>query len=101
MARFLVTYHGGGMPSDPAEASQAVAAFGEWLGRAGNAVVDPGAPLRPAARVANGSPLPEVAIGGYSVIEAASVDQAVEVLKSHPFVARGGTLQVFEAVPPA
>lgn len=98
MAKFLVTYHGGGMPSDPAQAQQAVKAFGDWLARAGKAVVDPGAPVREVAQV--GKHLPAAGIGGYSVIEAASKDEAVEVLKSHPFVARGGTLQVHEAVAP-
>ena len=98
MSRFLVTYHGGGMPSDPAQAAQAQAAFGGWVSRAGKAIIDPGAPLRSATQVANGSPSPEVTIGGYSVIEAESIDEAVEVLRSHPFVARGGTLQLHEAV---
>ena len=98
MAKFLVTYFGGGMPSNPAEAAAAVEAFGQWLGRAGNAVVDPGAPLKPGRQVAKGAPAPKVSIGGYSVIEADDLDAAIEVLKSHPFVARGGTLQVDEAL---
>jgi hypothetical protein len=98
VSRFLVTYHGSGMPSDPAQAEQARAAFGEWLARAGAAVADPGAPLRSGTRVSNGAPTPQVAIGGYSVIEAANLEEAVQVLSSHPFVARGGTLQVDEAV---
>lgn len=98
MSRFLVTYYGSGMPSDPAQAAQARAAFGEWLAKTGEAVVDPGAPLKPATQIANGAPAPTVAIGGYSVIEAADLNAAMEILKSHPFVARGGTLQVDEAV---
>ena len=98
MSKFLVTYYGGGMPADPAQAELAKVAFGEWLVRAGNAVIDPGAPLRPATQVSNGAPAPQVAIGGYSVIEAASIEQATEILSSHPFVARGGTLQVDEAM---
>lgn len=100
MAKFLVTYHGGGMPSDPAQAAQAVKAFGDWLAKAGKAVVDPGAPVRAVAQLPSGKNMPDPGIGGYSVIEAASKDEAVEVLKSHPFVARGGTLQVHEAVAP-
>ncbi|HEY6875419.1 MAG TPA: YciI family protein [Candidatus Dormibacteraeota bacterium] len=98
MAKFLVTYFGGGMPSNPAEAAAAVEAFGQWLGRAGRAVVDPGAPLKPGSQVAKGTAAPKVTIGGYSVIEADDLDAALEVLKSHPFVARGGTLQVDEAL---
>ncbi|HVH64105.1 MAG TPA: YciI family protein [Candidatus Dormibacteraeota bacterium] len=98
MSKFLVTYFGGGRPATPEQAEQVKAAFGQWLDKAGKAVVDPGAPLQTATQVANGHPHPRVEIGGYSVIEAPSLDEAVAILKSHPFVARGGTLQVDEAV---
>lgn len=97
MSKFLVTYFGGGMPADPAEAAAAVEAFGQWLARSGKSVVDPGAPLKPGAQLATAKPAPKVAIGGYSVIEAPNLEAALEVLRSHPFVARGGTLQVDEA----
>src|SRR5438874_4817155 len=70
MSRFLVTYHGGGMPSDPAQMEQAKAAFGRWLAQAGKAVVDPGTPLRSGTQVSNGAASPPVTIAGYSVIEA-------------------------------
>lgn len=99
MSKFLVTYHGGsGMPSDPAQMEKITQAFGAWLAKAGSAVTDAGAPLRPATQVANATPAPRVAIGGYSVIQADDIEDAVAVLKSHPFVARGGTLQVDELV---
>ena len=98
MSKFLVTYHGSQPPADAAQAEQIRAAFGAWLAEAGGAVADPGAPLRSGTLVSNGSPMPQVAIGGYTVIEAADIDEAVKVLRSHPFVARGGTLQVDEAI---
>jgi hypothetical protein len=98
VSKYLVTYFGGGKPSTPEQAQQIKEAFGHWLAKAGKAVVDPGAPLRPATQVANGHAHPMVEIGGYSVVEAPSLEDAVAILKSHPFVARGGTLQVDEAV---
>jgi hypothetical protein len=36
--------------------------------------------------------------GGYTVLEADNIDAAVELVKSHPFVTRGGSLEVSEAV---
>lgn len=84
MAKFLVTYHSDGMPADPAQAAAARDAFGAWLSKAGNAVVDPGAPVRSVAHVPSNTPLPEGVIGGYSVIEAPTTEAAVEVLKSPP-----------------
>ena len=97
MSKFLVTYHGG-PPPDPAQMDKVKAAFLTWLGGTGGAVTDPGAPLAPATQVSNGAPLPRVAIGGYSIIEAADVSAATEILRTHPFVSRGGTLQVDEVL---
>ena len=98
MARFLITYHGGKPPTDAAAAEKMKAAFGKWLHEAGAAVTDPGAPVRPAASVSNGAAAASDEIGGYTIIEAPSPSDAVAVLKTHPFVARGGTLQVHEAI---
>jgi hypothetical protein len=94
MAKYLITYHGAQMPNDPAMMEQAKAAFGKWLQGAGKAVIDPGAPTKLLTQVSNGNPTQAAEIGGYSVIEATSADDVVAVLQSHPFIMRGGTLQV-------
>ncbi len=39
-------------------------------------------------------------MSGYSVLEAADLDSAVSLVRNHPFVARGGALQVSAAVTP-
>ncbi len=44
--------------------------------------------------MASGNPLPRIAIGGYSIVEAPDVDAATAILRTHPFVARGGTFRV-------
>jgi len=95
MIRFLVTYHGGGAPT-PEQMEQAKAAFGAWLAEVGAAVVDPGAPLRPAGAV--GEQADAVSVSGYTVLQAESADAAKALLASHPFVTRGGTLQIHEAL---
>jgi hypothetical protein len=94
VSKFLVTYHGSGMPDDPELMEQAKAAFGAWLGEAADAIVDPGAPVHMVSQVSSGSATEPTKIGGYSIIQADSPDAAAAVLKSHPYVARGGTLQV-------
>jgi hypothetical protein len=96
MAKYLVTYHNGQMPADPAVMEQAKKAFGQWLQSAGKMVVDPGAPVRHITQVASQNPAAPIEIGGYSVIESASKEQVIEILRNHPFVSRGGTLQVSE-----
>ena len=101
MPTFLVTYHGGGMPADEEGRQQAMAAFGAWVGKVGEALTDPGAPLGPAMTVsADGvrSGEAEGRVGGYSVLRADDMDSAVALVRDHPFVKRGGSLQVTEAV---
>ena len=94
MSRFLVTYHGSGMPDDPAMMEQVKTAFMNWVASSGDAIVDPGAPVQMVTQVAGDGAAPAAEIGGYSIIQADSADAAAEVLSSHPYVARGGTLQV-------
>ena len=101
MARFLVTYHGAGeTPASEEARAQMHAAFGRWAAGVGAALVDPGAPLGPAKAVtsASVSDADGAAIGGYSIIDAASMEAAIALVEPHPFLARGGTLQVQEAV---
>jgi hypothetical protein len=94
VSKFLVTYHGSGMPDDPELMEQAKAAFGKWVVEAGDALVDPGAPLHMVTQVASGHATDPIQIGGYSIVETDSLDAAVALLQTHPYVARGGTLQV-------
>lgn len=102
MPTYLITYHGGpGMPTDPEAAQQMLAAFQAWVGEVGAAMRDPGAPLAGAKTVSADLEVDgqaEATIGGYTVIDAGSLDEAVQLVRSHPFLARGGSLQVNESV---
>ena len=98
MARSLITYHGPGMPDDPAAAEQAKAAFGRWVMEAGDALIDPGGPVRMVGQVSTGSSHQPAQIGGYSIIEADTREAAEALLRTHPYVARGRTLQLNQLV---
>jgi hypothetical protein len=101
--KFLVTYHGAGAPS-PGEAQQAMAAFMAWAQSVGSALADPGAALGPKKTVRSGSVADGAAdgpAGGYSILEAADLDSAVALVRDHPFVSRGGSLEVSQTVVPS
>jgi hypothetical protein len=102
MPSYLITYHGGpGMPADPEAAQKMLAAFQAWVGEVGTAMRDPGAPLAAAKTVSADSEVDGQAgaqIGGYTLIEAEDLAEAVSLVRSHPFLSRGGSLQVNEAV---
>jgi len=104
MATFLVTYHGGpGMPASAEAREQMMAAFQAWAAGVGDAMIDPGSPLGPRKTVTSDGVSDAAAddtLGGYSLISADSLNDAVGAVKDHPFVARGGTLQVNQAVSP-
>ena len=66
-------------------------------------MIDPGAPLGRSKVVADGSVADGAAdgrLGGYTLLSADDLDSAVTLVQGHPFLGRGGTLQVSEAVSP-
>jgi hypothetical protein len=102
MPKFLVTYDGAGAPA-PEQAQEAMAAFMAWASSAGDALIDPGAPLGPAKTITAGSVSDGPADGpanGYSILQAADLDSAVDMVRTHPFISRGGSLQVSTATLP-
>jgi hypothetical protein len=101
MARFLVTYHAGDMPSDPASVADARDAFMRWAAKTGTALADMGEPVRSAFTVTSDGARDRTIPGpfmGWSVIEAADSDAAVRLLQDHPFISRGGVLRISEPV---
>lgn len=104
MAKFLLLYEGGGMPESEAEGKAVMAAWMAWFGRLGAAVVDGGNPIGPAARsIAPDGRVSEARAGstptGYSILEADSLDRAVEMAKGCPHLSAGGTVVVTETFP--
>jgi hypothetical protein len=77
-----------------------IAAFEAWSTAHAAVIVDGGAPCMPAGQVANGEAAPMAAIGGFSILDG-SEDDVKAALAAHPFVARGGTLQLNLAIDPS
>lgn len=99
MPRFLVTYHGSNMPHDPESMARARDAFMHWAGKTGSALVEPGAPIagtRTVSSQGTRDSLADEPFNGWSVIEAADLNAAAKVVADHPFIGRGGVLQISE-----
>ena len=99
MPKFLVTYHGGAAPT-PESMPAMMAAFEQWYGANQALIVDGGAPVMTVGQVSTGTPEPQAAVGGYSILKG-SEDDVKTALQAHPFVARGGTLQINVVLDPA
>ena len=102
MAKFMLAYHGGGMPETPEEGEKVMKAWGDWMGSLGAALVDGGAPLGMSKTVHakgvddNGGANP---LSGYSVVEASDMDAAIAMAKGCPITFSGGSIEVAEAMP--
>jgi len=97
MPKFLFIYSGGGPPSTPEEGQNVMAAWMAYFQKLGPAVIDGGAPLG-LRRTVGGSA--QSGATGYSIIEAASLEDAVKLCDGHPHIAHGGgAVEVCEAVP--
>lgn len=100
MAKYLLAYHGGSMPEDKEESDRIMALWGEWYTSIGAGVLDPGSPVARAATIApdgsvsdGGGPNP---VSGYTLIDAASLEEAVAHAKRNPLLAGGGSIEVAE-----
>ena len=101
MARFLYVYHGGKMPETEEEGRQSMAAWREWLGGMGARALDPGNPVGKSTTVTpggvtdNGGANPS---SGYTIVEAGSIDEAVEMAKGCPILSNEGTVEVAQII---
>ena len=101
MARFLVTYYAGDMPQDPESIAQARRAFAQWAAKTGAALAEAGAPIRSATTISSDGihhGTPAGPFMGWSVIEAEDGNAAVRLMEDHPFICRGGILQLNEPI---
>jgi hypothetical protein len=101
MAKFLITYYAGDMPPDPDSIASARRAFMRWAEQAGPALAEVGTPVRSAMTIGAervGDAVDQQPLMGWSVIEAVDSDAAVRLVRDHPFISRGGILQISEPV---
>ncbi len=100
MTKYLLGYHGGGMPATPAEGEKVMAAWNSWIGGLGAKIVDAGNPIGSARTIAPNGKVSDGGganpLTGYSLIEAASLDEAVKLASTCPQLMAGGSVQVAE-----
>ena len=98
MANYLLLYHGGGMPESDEEKNKLMAAWGEWMKRVGDAMVDMGNPTSNVKTIdqSGTSEFSGDRVSGYSIVKADSFDEAAEFAKTVPIVDEGGSVDVYE-----
>jgi hypothetical protein len=107
MAKFLLIYRGGeGDESQmsPEELQKVLEKWGAWIGQgfAEGWMVDPGDALAPTAKIVNAKkvvtdgPFPESkeVVGGFSVVQADSIEKAAEHAKGCPHLLSKGSIEI-------
>lgn len=98
MPNFIIAYHGSTKPESPEEGAKQMQRWQAWLEGLGDAVVNPGTPLKNNHIVsAEGTNHEEGAnrFNGFSVVKADNMEQALEMAKACPYLEMG-TIEVAE-----
>ena len=101
MAKYLLAYRGGTAPQSEAEGKAVMEQWMGWFGSLGSAVLDGGNPFGASKTVATDGAVRDggsAALGGYSLIDADSIDAAASLAKGCPVLTAGGTVDVYEAM---
>ncbi len=101
MPQYVITYIGGDQPSSPEEGKKHRSKYMNWLSTLGDSAVIPMNPFKntstvnPDGTVSNGS---KTSMSGYTIINVNSIEEAVSVAKTCPFLEIGGSLEVSELI---
>src|SRR5260370_26980646 len=102
MAKYLFAYHGVSRPETKDAQAKVMAAWGEWFGSMGKAVINGGNPVGKSWTVkSNGSVAKDGGanpLSGYSPIEAQDYDEAAAKPKGCPLLASGRSVEIAEAI---
>ena len=106
MPKFMMVYKG--EATDMAdmseeEANAVMAKWGAWMERIGPALSDVGTPFGPGTSlVDDGSSGTAISLTGYSIVEAADMDEAQSLADGHPYLSDGDgeyAIDIFELLP--
>ena len=101
MPQFALVYLGGNPPSTPEEGQKHFAEYQQWLSSLGQAIISPANPFKnthtvsPDGSVSEGG---QTGMSGYTLLEAESMEAALEMAKTCPFLGINGTLEVSEKI---
>jgi len=101
MPQFVIVYLGGEQPSNPEEGQKHFAKYKEWLSSIGDSAISPMNPMKDTHTVkpdGSVSTSNATTMSGYTIIEAASLDVALDIAKACPFLDINGSLEVSELI---
>ncbi len=101
MPKFVFAYHGGHQFKTQEEGAAHMVKWQAWSAGLGDAVVDPGMPFSGSKTVSAGGVADDGGanpLSGITIIQAETMEEALEMAKSCPHVNIGGTIEVAQAM---
>lgn len=101
MPQYVIVYLGGNQPSSPEEGKQHFSQYMNWLSSLGDSAVSPANPLKNTSTVNCDGTVTTggtTTMSGYTIIKAHSMEAALSIAKTCPFLDIGGSLEVSELV---
>ncbi|MBU2864129.1 YciI family protein [Reinekea forsetii] len=101
MSQYVMVYIGGDTPKTPEEGKKHFADYMQWIQSLGDAAVSPMNPLKgtvtvnPDGSVSQGG---SSQMSGYTIVEAESMEAALDMAKTCPFLTINGQLEVSERI---
>jgi hypothetical protein len=97
MGKYVLAYKGGSIPETEEEQKSVMDAWTAWFTELGDSVVDMGNPFGAQAAVGGGA---TSGLTGYSIVNAASLDDALAKAKTCPILngGSGGGVEVYETL---
>ena len=101
MAQYIIAYLGGDQPPSPEEGERHFAKYKEWLSSLGDSAVSPANPFKDTHIVNSDGTVTKgstTSMSGYTIVEAESMEAALEMATACPFLEINGSLEVSELI---
>ena len=101
MPQYVIVYLGGDQPSSPEEGKQHMSKYRDWLSSLGDSAVSPANPLKNTSTVNSDGTVTTggtTSMSGYTIVDADSIETALSIAKTCPFLDIGGSLEVSELI---
>ncbi|HSB65812.1 MAG TPA: hypothetical protein VLD65_04490 [Anaerolineales bacterium] len=103
MSNYVLLYNGGGMPANDSERKKILDEWTAWYKKLDKAVIDQGNPFTPKAKsiwgdgkIHDSPDCPSVT--GYTIIQAISLDAAIQLAKNCPALKYGAKISIYETM---
>ena len=99
MPHFMIAYHGGNQPSTKEEGMAQMEKWKAWIQGLGESIINPGTPL-PVSKIVTSQGIIDDqdpnSMKGFAVVKADSMEAALVIAQTDPFLENGGSIRVFQ-----